>query len=158
MLDTLAEEKPDTRMLIVEDVPELKCALRHSILVRPGMSPLNEVIDKERPDRICFGEVRRGGDALELLKAWRDAYPGGLCTVHADSALQGLTRLEQLIKEVSYSAESTGPVLIGEAIHIVVHMVLKRTGRRVQEVIRVHQYDPVTQEFVFEVLYSDCGQ
>ena len=38
-----------------------------------------------RPDRIIIGEVR-GGEALALLKAWGTGHPGGVTTIHANSA------------------------------------------------------------------------
>ena len=41
-----------------------------------------------RPDRIIVGEVR-GGEALDMLKAWNTGHPGGIATVHANSAPLG---------------------------------------------------------------------
>ena len=38
-----------------------------------------------RPDRIIVGEVR-GPEALDMLKAWNTGHPGGIATVHANSA------------------------------------------------------------------------
>jgi RHS repeat-associated protein len=51
-----------------------------------------------RPDRILIGEVR-GPEALALLKAWNTGHPGGLATLHANSAADALRRLEDLIGE-----------------------------------------------------------
>ena len=53
-----------------------------------------------RPDRIVIGEVREGS-ALDLLKAWNTGHPGSLATIHANSADEALTRLEDLIGEVT---------------------------------------------------------
>jgi Flp pilus assembly CpaF family ATPase len=53
-----------------------------------------------RPDRIVIGEVR-DGSALDLSKAWNTSHPGGLATLHANSAAEGLSRLEDLIGEVT---------------------------------------------------------
>ena len=38
-----------------------------------------------RLDRIIIGEVR-GGEALDMLKAWNTGHPGGIATLHANSA------------------------------------------------------------------------
>jgi type IV secretion system protein VirB11 len=38
-----------------------------------------------RPDRIVVGEIR-GAEALDMLKAWNTGHPGGIATVHANSA------------------------------------------------------------------------
>ena len=51
-----------------------------------------------RPDRIIVGEVR-GPEALDMLKAWNTSHPGGIATVHANSALRALHRIEQLVQE-----------------------------------------------------------
>jgi type IV secretory pathway VirB2 component (pilin) len=62
------------------------------------------------------GEVR-GGEALDMLKAWNTGHPGGIATVHANSARAALYRIEQLIQE----AVTTVPRrLIAEAIDLVV--------------------------------------
>ena len=60
-----------------------------------------------RPDRIIIGEVR-DGSALDLLKAWNTGHPGGLATIHANSAAEALTRLEDLIGEVTQRIPHTG--------------------------------------------------
>ncbi|WP_444822918.1 ATPase, T2SS/T4P/T4SS family, partial [Vibrio parahaemolyticus] len=65
-----------------------------------GMKQLLRVTLRYRPDRILVGEVR-GGEALDLLKAWNTGHPGGVATIHANSAALGLERLEQCIEEVS---------------------------------------------------------
>ena len=51
-----------------------------------------------RPDRIVIGEVR-GPEARDMLKAWNTGHPGGIATVHANSARAALTRIEQLVQE-----------------------------------------------------------
>ena len=45
-----------------------------------------------------MGEVR-GIEALDMLKAWNTGHPGGIATLHANSALAALYRLEQLVEE-----------------------------------------------------------
>jgi type IV secretion system protein VirB11 len=92
-----------------------------------------------RPDRIIVGEVR-GGEALALLKAWNTGHPGGICTVHANThvnaARAGLTRIEQLIQEVSNSPMRE---LIAEAVDLIVSIARadNEPGRLVQEVVGV---------------------
>lgn len=154
LLDTMSEVVPDVRMLIMEDTRELQCTLRNSVFLRTyehaNMQRLVKVMMRMRPDRICAGEVR-GGEALELLKAWNTGHPGGLCTIHANSAYKGLTRLDQLVGEVSMTSQR---VLIGEAVQVAVFMCRTPKGRRVKEVIRVKGYDPLEQRFEHEVLYA----
>ena len=81
-----------------------------------------------RPDRIIIGEVR-GGEALDMLKAWNTGHPGGIATVHANGAEAALYRLEQLILE---AVPSVPRQLIAEAIDLVVFIEGRGTGRRVR--------------------------
>ena len=48
-----------------------------------------------RPDRIIVGEVR-GGETLDMLQAMNTGHEGSLATVHANSAVDALGRLETL--------------------------------------------------------------
>ncbi len=87
-----------------------------------------------RPDRIIIGEVR-GAEALDMLKAWNTGHPGGIATLHANSALGGLSRLEQLIGETSAQVPHD---LIAETIDCVVY-ISRRAGRhRVETVSRMN--------------------
>jgi pilus assembly protein CpaF len=47
------------------------------------------------PDRIIIGEVR-GGEALDLLDAMNTGHPGSICTIHAESPRETLSRLVRL--------------------------------------------------------------
>jgi type IV secretion system protein VirB11 len=90
-----------------------------------------------RPDRIIVGEVRDGA-ALTLLKAWNTGHPGGVTTIHADSAVSALRRLEQLTAEVSQQPMRE---VIGEAVDLVVSIERAGHGRRVRDVMRVTAFD-----------------
>ena len=90
-----------------------------------------------RPDRIIVGEVR-GPEALDLLKAWNTGHPGGITTLHANSAHGALTRLEQLTLEATPRAPFD---LIAEAIDVVVFMSRAGGQRRVEEALRVTGFD-----------------
>jgi type IV secretion system protein VirB11 len=86
-----------------------------------------------RPDRIIVGEVR-GGEALQMVKAWNTGHPGGLCTLHANSATAALTRLEQLIAEATASDMRA---VIAEAVNLIVPIAKTRTSRVVDPIVRV---------------------
>ena len=88
-----------------------------------------------RPDRILVGEVR-GEEALDLLDAWNTGHEGGAATLHANDALSGLTRLNSLITR-NKSAPADIDALIGEVVHLVVHILRTPTSRRIQEIIEV---------------------
>ena len=87
-----------------------------------------------RPDRIIVGEVRDGA-ALTLLKAWNTGHPGGIATVHSDNAFTALTRLEQLIAEVS---QQPMPQVIAEAVDLIVSIERSpEHGRIVRDIVTV---------------------
>ncbi len=49
-----------------------------------------------RPDRIIVGEVR-GGEAVDMLQAFNTGHDGSLCTIHANSCEDMLSRLEMMV-------------------------------------------------------------
>ena len=104
-----------------------------------------------RPDRILVGEVR-GGEALDLLKSWNTGHPGGVATVHANSAAGGLIRLEQLIAEASMSPMQT---LIGEAVNLVLYIErAPGKGRVVKQLLQVQGFNPKKLTYELETLYN----
>jgi len=105
------------RVLILEDTRELQCKAEDTVALRTHgqnvkLSDLVRSTLRLRPDRIIVGEVR-GPEALDMLKAWNTGHPGGIATVHANSAKAGLSRIEQLILE---GVQTVPRALIAEAI------------------------------------------
>lgn len=153
LIHAIAVLCPEVRMLILEDVRELQCTLENRVFLKAtewtSMAVLATVVNRMRGDRISVGEVRSGKPALELLKLWNTGHPGGVATVHANSAYGGLTRLDQLIQEESANPQR---ILIGEAVDIAVYLEGKDKKRTVKEIIRVDRYDPVKQEYVYEAI------
>lgn len=130
------------RVVLIEDTRELQCAAPDTVALRtrPGVVTMGDLVRSTlrlRPDRIIVGEVR-GGEALDMLKAWNTGHPGGIATVHANSAASALYRLEQLIQEAVVTVPRR---LIAEAIDIVVFIHGRGSGRRVGAVECVHGLD-----------------
>ncbi len=127
------------RIITVEDTPELQCTAPNYLAfhTRPPVYTMQQAVKDAlrcRPDRIIVGEVR-DGTALDLLKSWNTGHNGGIATLHANGALQGLIRLEQLIQEVSVNVPRE---LIAEAIDLIVYMERDATlGRKVKHIARV---------------------
>jgi type IV secretion system protein VirB11 len=131
---------PEHRLVILEDTAEIQCAAENAVALHTtdavDMSRLLKSTMRLRPDRIIVGEVRDGA-ALTLLKAWNTGHPGGIATIHANSALSALTRLEQLTAEVS---SNPMPEIIGEAVDMVISIERTPKGRRVRELLVVEGY------------------
>ena len=90
-----------------------------------------------RPSRIVVGEVRQE-ECLDLLIALNSGLPG-MCTVHANSAREAVTKMCTL---PLLAGENVGhafvvPTVAG-CIDLVVHMSTERDGRRVvREILAV---------------------
>jgi type IV secretion system protein TrbB len=119
------------RVVILEDTAELQIESRNAVQLLtkrtpPGVSmrDLVQMTLRLRPDRIVVGEVRDGA-ALEVLKAWNTGHPGGLLTLHANSAADALIRLEDLCLE---AAPAPPRRLIESAVDLVVFIARKDPG------------------------------
>ncbi|TIQ15000.1 MAG: P-type conjugative transfer ATPase TrbB, partial [Mesorhizobium sp.] len=131
---------PDDRIVILEDTAEIRCTAENAVSLHTSdtvdMARLLKSTMRLRPDRIIVGEVRDGA-ALTLLKAWNTGHPGGVTTVHSNTAMSALRRLEQLTAEASQQPMQE---VIGEAVDLVVSIERTGRGRRVREVIHVEGF------------------
>jgi len=131
---------PEDRMVILEDTAEIQCAAENAVCLHTtdtvDMARLLKSTMRLRPDRIIVREVRDGA-ALTLLKAWNTGHPGGVTTIHSNTAMSALRRLEQLTAEASQQPMQE---VIGEAVDLVVSIERTGKGRRVREVIHVEGF------------------
>jgi len=131
------------RVVLIEDTRELQCAAPNLVALRTkdGAATLTDLVRSAmrlRPDRIPIGEVR-GGEALDLIKAWGTGHPGGIGTLHAGSAIGALRRLEQLIQEAVVTVPRA---LIAETIDLVAVLSGRGSSRRLSELARVKGLTP----------------
>ena len=106
-LNALSGLIPDhERIVTIEDAAELSLQQEHVVRLesRPanveghGAVTIRDLVRNSlrmRPDRIVVGEVR-GGETLDMLQAMNTGHEGSLATVHANSALDAMSRLETL--------------------------------------------------------------
>jgi len=144
ILDCIARIYPEDRVIIIEDTQELKCNVKDSVTMRSTPTKtMNDLIFDSmriRPDRIIIGEVR-GKEAYSLIKAWNTGHPGGVSTIHANSAESGLLRLEQLIMEAGVTVV---PEAIAEAVNLLVYIQKTnkgKKGRQVTSILKLNGYD-----------------
>ena len=140
ILDAIAELTPCDRVISIEDTIELQCRVRNYLDLRAvgevTMLDCLRASMRLKPTRIVVGEVR-GAEAHTLLKAWNTGHPGGLGTVHANSALLGLTRLESLVAE---GTDAPQQKLIAETVDLVIFVDPEpalKAGRKVREMLLV---------------------
>jgi P-type conjugative transfer ATPase TrbB len=133
----------DERVILIEDTRELQSPAPDTVALRtrPGSVSMADLVRSTlrlRPDRIIVGEVR-GPEALDMLKAWNTGHPGGIATVHANSAASALFRVEQLVQEAVVTVPRR---LIAEAIDIIVFIAGRGLDRRIETIARVTGLDP----------------
>ena len=109
---------------------------------------------RHRPDRLIVGEVR-GGEAFDLLDALNTGHAGSISTVHANSAMQALSRLATLALradvDLPYKAIQGE---IGDLIDVVVH-IERRDGRRfVSQAFELHGFNSETGSYETKFLFG----
>ena len=105
VLNALSSFIPEgERVIVIEDATELQLQQKHIVPFETraadkngqGAVTIRELIHSAlrlRPDRIVIGEIR-GGEALDLLQALNTGHAGSMSTIHANSPLDCLGRLE----------------------------------------------------------------
>ncbi|HEV7434106.1 MAG TPA: P-type conjugative transfer ATPase TrbB [Pseudorhizobium sp.] len=140
VIDEIARSTPADRLVLLEDTAELRCAAENAVFLHTSdaidMSRLLKSTMRLRPDRIVVGEVRDGA-ALTLLKAWNTGHPGGVATIHSNTAISALRRLEQLTAEASQQPMQE---VIGDAVDLIVSIERTPRGRRVRDIIHVERF------------------
>ncbi len=148
IIDKISVLSPSDRIVVIEDTAELQCKSKNNVIFRAteyaDMQRLLKSTMRCRPDRILVGEVR-GGEALTLLKSWNTGHPGGIATVHANSAIAALTRIEQLVAEATIADSRS---VIAEAINMVIYITKTQTGRKIAEMIRVEDFDRQNKKYL----------
>lgn len=139
--ETVARSDPNERYVTLEDTFELAITARNIVRLRASesadMTRLLRAAMRLRPDRIIVGEVR-GGEALALLKAWNTGHPGGVATVHANSAEAVLQRLGSLVQEAGVPPQ---PELIADSIDVLAFIEKTPRGvRRLSELLQLENY------------------
>ena len=138
--EMVARSDPNERYVIIEDTIEIQSRAQNLVQLRTAeaadLGRLVRATMRLRPDRIVIGEVR-GAEALALLKAWLTGHPGGVTTIHANSAPAAITRLSSLVQEAGVPPQ---PELIAETIKLIAFITRTPGGRRVTELIRVEGF------------------
>jgi type IV secretion system protein VirB11 len=140
VIQAITEHSPDHRLILLEDTVELQSATSNIVAMRSSrdvsLQALVKAALRHRPDRIIVGEVR-GKEAFDLLTAWSTGHPGGVASLHANSAEGAFLRLEQLLELATQSPMKT---LIGEAVDAIVYIEKTGNGRKVKTLLTVNGY------------------
>ncbi|MDH3591357.1 MAG: CpaF family protein [Planctomycetota bacterium] len=94
------------RILVMEDTSELQLQQEHVVRLEAraadrygrGQVTIRDLLHSAlrlRPDRVIVGECR-GGEALDMIQAMNTGHDGSMTTVHANSPIDALSRVETL--------------------------------------------------------------
>ena len=136
----LSSAPPGERILVVEDVAELRIAHPHLVRLEArqanlegagaiGLDRLVREALRMRPDRLVVGECR-GAELRELLTALNTGHDGGAGTLHANSLADVPARLEALGALAGWSSEALARQVVS-AIDAVLHLERDAQGSRV---------------------------
>ena len=151
------------RIVTIEDSAELQLQQPHVVRLEtrpPNIEGKGAVTQRDlvrnalrmRPDRIVLGEVR-GGEALDMLQAMNTGHDGSLTTIHANTARDGLTRVESMVAMSGVNLP-TRPLRaqIASALDLVIQLERQEDGvRRVISIEEVQglEGDVITMSPVF---------
>jgi pilus assembly protein CpaF len=129
------------RIIVIEDASELSIDYEHVVRFETRMADaqgegevsMRDLVKSSlrlRPDRIILGEVR-SSEALELVSAMNTGHKGCLGTIHANTPIDALIRLEALAMggETKIS-ERAIQQQIGSAVQMVVQISRYSDGSR----------------------------
>jgi pilus assembly protein CpaF len=156
------------RVITVEDAAELQLHQEHVLRLEsrpPNIEGRGEVAIRDlvrnalrmRPDRIVVGEIRDSA-ALDMLQAMNTGHDGSICTVHANSPRDTLSRVETMVLMAGMEL----PVKaireqVSSAIDMIVHQSRFKDGSRhitaITEVVGM-EGDTITMQDIFKFDYS----
>jgi len=154
VLNALSSFIPEgERVLVIEDASELQLQQRHIVPFETRKADKNgqgEVTIRDlihsalrlRPDRIVIGEIR-GGEALDLLQALNTGHAGSMSTIHANTPLDCLRRIETcaLLSGIDVPLSALRSQ-VASAIDAVVHTARLSDGSR--KVVSVAEVLPLS--------------
>jgi pilus assembly protein CpaF len=154
LLNALSTAIPDgDRIITIEDSAELRLNQRHVLRLecRPsnvegeGEVEIRDLVRNSlrmRPDRIIVGEVR-GAEALDMLQAMNTGHDGSLCTAHANSARDALSRIETMVLMAGYDLPLRAiRQQVCAALDLIVHLERLMDGtRRVTTITEVQRME-----------------
>ncbi|GBD45153.1 Putative conjugal transfer protein [bacterium HR40] len=140
---------PGERIVTIEDAAELQLQQPHVVRLEtrpPNLEGVGEVTMRDlvrnalrmRPDRIICGEVR-GPEALDMLQAMNTGHDGSMCTLHANSPREAITRLENMVTMATANlpARAIRQQIVG-AVNLIIQVARMRDGvRRVTHVTEI---------------------
>ena len=131
----------DERVLTIEDTAELQLQQVHvgRMESRPANVEGKGAVSQRdclrnalrmRPDRIIVGETR-GDEVIDMLQAMNTGHDGSMTTIHANSARDGVSRMENMIAMSGIDMPIKAMrAQIASAVNLIVQLVRLQDGTR----------------------------
>lgn len=129
------------RICTIEDTAELQLQQVHLARMEsrpPNVEGRGEVTQRDllrnalrmRPDRIIVGETR-GDEVIDMLQAMNTGHDGSMTTIHANSARDALSRLENMIAMTGVEMPlKASRAQISSAVNVIVQVARLQDGSR----------------------------
>lgn len=155
---------PGERVITVEDAAELRLQQPHVLTLETrqanvdgqGQVTIRDLVVnalRMRPDRIILGEVR-GPECFDMLQAMNTGHDGSMCTLHANSPREALSRMENMVlmSNIRIPKEAITRQ-IADSIDLIVQIKRMRDGKRrivsISEVVGQEGTTTTLQELFF---------
>ena len=171
MLNALASLIPTSeRLVIIEDTAEIQLtapnlvrfeARREQASDNPEdhipaitIRDLLKASLRHRPDRIILGEIR-GGEAFDLLQALNTGHSGSLSTIHANSAVQSVSRFSNCVLQSGVEIPHRAiQAQIADALDLLLYIERRHGNRYVAELAELRGYNPQTDTYNIVNVYE----
>ena len=173
MLNALSKHiSHSERLITIEDAAELQLQQPHVGRLEtrpPSIEGTGEIRQREllknalrmRPDRIIVGEVR-GEEAFDMLQAMNTGHEGSMTTIHANTARDALSRLEQMVGMAGMPmSQSSIRSQVASAIQVIIQLQRLSDGkRRVIEVSEITgmESDVIQTQTIYEFVRAGIDQ
>jgi len=158
LLNILSANIPEReRVITIEDSAELQLQQPHVVRLetRPanieskGAVTQRDLVKNSlrmRPDRIVVGEVR-GAEAMDMLQAMNTGHDGSLTTIHANSARDALSRVENMVMMTGIEfPQRSLRAQIASALDVVVQLERHEDGHR--RVVSIQEINGMEGEII----------
>ncbi|MFO1243045.1 MAG: CpaF family protein [Rickettsiales bacterium] len=164
MLNAIAQHIPPTeRVVTIEDSAELQLPIPHVVRLESMEGnqtlykavPMRDLVKnalRMRPDRVIIGEVR-GAEAFDMIQAMNTGHEGSLATIHANTARDGLARIENMIGMANLNIPPMAVrKQIASAVNLIVQVTRLDDGKRcvtqIAEIVGT-EGDVITMQDIF---------
>lgn len=160
----------DERVITIEDNAELQLqGIRNLVQLEARSSNVEgcqEISIRDlirtslrmRPDRIIVGEVR-GAEAFDMIQAMNTGHEGSMCTGHANSAADILSRLENMILMGMELPLTAIRQQLASGIDIIIQLGrLRDKSRKILEIVELVEYEEGKYQLQPLYVFEETGQ